>query len=158
MGVQLIYNVVIVSGVQQHELVIHILTLSYILFSYRPLQSIEQSTLYYIVGPYYSHTHTHTHTHTLYIAVCICQCQPYNLLQMQKRVFFGVKFLSFLMVGILLLLFRTFWSVFWWCENVESGIILLFIHNVLVDCTVPDIKGQIIATIICPHLLSSMFF
>lgn len=68
--------------------------------------------------------------------------------------------MSFLMVGILLLLFRTFWSVFWWCENVESGIILLFIHNVLVDCTAPDIKGQIlfIAAIICPHLLSSMFF
>lgn len=76
---------------------------------------------------------------------------------MYKRLFFGVKFI-FLMVAFCFLLFRTFESVFWWCENVESGIILLFIHNVSVDRTAPDIKGQIIAAIICPHLLSSMFF
>ena len=53
-GVQLIYNVVLVLGVQQSESVIHIhiSTLFQILFPHRPLQSIEQSFLCYTVGPY----------------------------------------------------------------------------------------------------------
>ena len=54
-GVYLIYNVVLVSGVQQTESIIHIhiSTLFQILFPYRPLQSIEQSSLCYKVCPYY---------------------------------------------------------------------------------------------------------
>ena len=42
-GVELIYNVVLVSGVHYSESVIHIhiSTLFYILFPYRPLQSTE---------------------------------------------------------------------------------------------------------------------
>ena len=53
-GVQLIYNVVLVSAVQQSESVIHISTLFQILFSRRSLQSIEQSSLCYRVGPSYT--------------------------------------------------------------------------------------------------------
>ena len=53
-GIQLIYNVVLVSGVQQNESVthIHIFTLFLILFPHRPLQSIEENSLGYIVSPY----------------------------------------------------------------------------------------------------------
>ena len=55
-GVQLIYNVVLVSGVQQSESVIHIhiSTLFKILFPHRSLKSIEQSSLCYIVVYIYS--------------------------------------------------------------------------------------------------------
>ena len=72
-GVQLIYNVVLVSGAQQSESVIHmhISTLFQILFPYRPLQSTEQSSLCYTVGPY--------QLSILYIVVCICQSQSPNL-------------------------------------------------------------------------------
>ena len=54
-GIQLIYNVVLVSGIQQSESVIHIhvSTLFQILFPYKPLQRIVQSSLCYRVGPYY---------------------------------------------------------------------------------------------------------
>ena len=52
----MIYNVVLVSAVHQSEPVlhipVHISTLFYILFPYRSLQNIEQSSLCYIVGPY----------------------------------------------------------------------------------------------------------
>ena len=53
-GVELIYNIVLVSGVHQSESVIHIHTafLFQILFPYRSLQNIEQSSLCYIVGLY----------------------------------------------------------------------------------------------------------
>ena len=53
-GVQLIYNVVLVSAAQQSESVIHILisTLFQILFPCRSLQSTEQSSLCYTVGSY----------------------------------------------------------------------------------------------------------
>ena len=72
-GEQLIYNVVLVSAVQQSESVIHIpiSTLFQILFPYRSLQSIEQSSLCYTVGPYQSSI--------LYIVVYICQSQSPNL-------------------------------------------------------------------------------
>ena len=52
-GVELIYNVVLVSGVQQSASVIHIhiFILFQILFPYRSLQSIEWSSLCYTVGP-----------------------------------------------------------------------------------------------------------
>ena len=54
-GVQFIYNVVLVSGVQPSKLVIHIhiSTLFQLLFPYRPLQSIQQSPQCYTIGPYY---------------------------------------------------------------------------------------------------------
>ena len=52
-GVQLIDNVVLVSGVQQSDSVIHIHVsiLFHILFSIRLLQNTEQSSLCYTVGP-----------------------------------------------------------------------------------------------------------
>ena len=54
-GVQLIYNVALVSAVQQSESVIHIhiSTLFQILFPYRSLQSIEQSSLSYTEGSFF---------------------------------------------------------------------------------------------------------
>ena len=61
-GVDLFYNVVLVSGVKQSKLPvyqkwIYIYPLFFIFFrfffSYRPLQSIDQSFLCFIVGPYY---------------------------------------------------------------------------------------------------------
>ena len=61
-GVDLFYNVVLVSGVKQSKLPvyqqwIYIYPLFFIFFrfffSYRPLQSIDQSSLCFIVGPYY---------------------------------------------------------------------------------------------------------
>ena len=72
-GVQLIYNVVLVSAVQQRESVIHIhmSTLFQIIFQYRSLQSIEQSSLCYTVDSY--------QLFILYIVVCICQSQSPNL-------------------------------------------------------------------------------
>ena len=53
-GVWLIYNVVLVSTIQQSESIIHIhiSTLFQILFPNRLLQSIEQSSLCYTVGSY----------------------------------------------------------------------------------------------------------
>ena len=50
---------------------IHISTLFQILFPYRSLQSIEQSSLCYTVGPH--------QLSILYIVVCICQSQSPNL-------------------------------------------------------------------------------
>ena len=52
-GVQLINNVVLVSGVQQSDSVIHIHVsiLFQILFPIRLLQNIEQNSLCYTVGP-----------------------------------------------------------------------------------------------------------
>ena len=69
-GVQLIYNVVLVSGVQQSESVIHIhiSTLFQILFPYRSLQRIEQSSLCYTVGPY--------QLPILYTVVCTVYVNP----------------------------------------------------------------------------------
>ena len=71
-GVQLIYNVALVSAVQQSESVIHIhiSTLFQILFPYRSLQSIEQSSLCYTIG---SHQLS-----ILYIVVYICQSKSPN--------------------------------------------------------------------------------
>ena len=55
-GIWLIYNVVLVTGVQKSESVlyiyIHISTLFQILFLHRPLQRTEQSLLCYTVGPH----------------------------------------------------------------------------------------------------------
>ena len=41
----------LVSGLQQNDLVIHIYILLQILFHYRLLQDIEYSSLFYTVGP-----------------------------------------------------------------------------------------------------------
>ena len=72
-GVQLIYNVVLVSVVQQSESVMHthISTLFQILFPCRSLQSIEQSFLCYTVGSY--------ELSILYIVVYVCQSQSPDL-------------------------------------------------------------------------------
>ena len=65
-GVQLIYNAVLVSGVQQSDSLIHILIIFQILFSYRLSQNTEQSSLCYTVGPFC--------LFILYIVVCVCVC------------------------------------------------------------------------------------
>ena len=72
-GVQFIYNVVLVSAVQQSQSVVHlqISTPFQILFPYKSLQSTEQSSLCYAVGSY--------QLSILYIVVCICQSQSTNL-------------------------------------------------------------------------------
>ena len=66
-------NVVLVSGVQQSDSVIHIHVsiLFQILFPFRLLQSIEQSSLCYTVDP--------CRLSILNIVVCICQSQTSNL-------------------------------------------------------------------------------
>ena len=101
MGVQLIYNVLLVSGIQQSESAIHmhISTLFFffqILFPYRPLRSIEQSSLCYPVGLYY--------LSVLYLVVCTGQSHspslsspPYSL---ATRILFStfVTILSFLAI------------------------------------------------------------
>ena len=68
----MINNVVLVSGVQQSNSVmhIHVSILFKILFPFRLLQSIEQSALCYTVGPYW--------LSILNIAVCTCQSQSPN--------------------------------------------------------------------------------
>ena len=72
-GVQLLYNIVLVSTVQQSEsaICIHISTLFQIPFPYRSLQSIEQSSLCYTAGSY--------QLSILRIVVYICQSQSPNL-------------------------------------------------------------------------------
>ena len=66
-------SVVLVSGVQQSDSVIHIHVsiLFQVLFPFRLLQNTEQSSLCYTVGP--------CCLSILNIAVCICQSQPPNL-------------------------------------------------------------------------------
>ena len=75
----MIYNVVLVSGVQHNDSVIHISTHIYvyisilfpILFPYRLLQNIECSSLCYTVGPCWFSI--------LYIVVCISYSQTPHL-------------------------------------------------------------------------------
>ena len=54
---QSINNVVLISGTQQNNLIIHVFgsILFQILFPVRLLQNIEQSSLYYTVGPFWSY-------------------------------------------------------------------------------------------------------
>ena len=59
----MIYNVVLVSVVQQSDSVIHIFILFHILFPLRLLQNIESSSLCCIVGPPW--------LSILYIVVCV---------------------------------------------------------------------------------------
>ena len=69
----MINNVVLVLGVQQSDSVIHIHVsiLFQILFPFRLLHCIEQSSLYYTAGPCW--------LSILNIAVCTCQPQTPNL-------------------------------------------------------------------------------
>ena len=71
-GVQLFYNVVLVSTVQRSEsaICIHISPLFWISFPFKSSQNIEQSSLCYTVG---SHQLS-----VLYIVVDICQSQSLN--------------------------------------------------------------------------------
>ena len=64
-GLQLIYSAMLVSCVLQTEsfIHIHIVTLFWIIFPYKSFQSIEQSSLCYIIG--------HHQLPILYIVVCI---------------------------------------------------------------------------------------
>ena len=75
----MINNVVLVSGVQQSESVIHIHVsiLFQILFPFRLLHSIEQSSLCYTVGPCW--------LSILNIAVCTCQSQTPNLSELTVK-------------------------------------------------------------------------
>ena len=68
-GVELIYKVVLVSGVQQSDSHIYIYShmciyFFQIIFPYRLLQNIEYGSLCYTVGPCW--------LSILYIVVCIC--------------------------------------------------------------------------------------
>ena len=63
--VQLIYNVVLISAVQQSDLVIRRQTFFfYIIFHYGLSQDIEYSSLCYLVGP--------CCLSILYVILCIC--------------------------------------------------------------------------------------
>ena len=68
-GVYLINSVMLVSGVQQSDSIIHIhvSSLFQIIFPFRLLQSTEQGSPCYSVGPCW--------LSTLNIAVCTCQSQ-----------------------------------------------------------------------------------
>ena len=68
---QLIYNVVLVSDVQQSDSVLHVYILFQIHFPYRFLQNIECSSLGYTVGPCW--------LSILYLVVCLCSSQAPNL-------------------------------------------------------------------------------
>ena len=63
-GLQLIYSVVLVSGIQHSDSVMHTSTLFQILFPYRSLQIIEQHSLCCTVGSY--------QLSILYTVLCIC--------------------------------------------------------------------------------------
>ena len=66
---QLIYNVVLVSGIQQRESYVHFF--SQIIFPHKPSQDIEQSSLYYTAGS--------CQLSIFCIVLCICQYQFPNL-------------------------------------------------------------------------------
>ena len=63
-GTQLIYNVGLVSDVQQSDSVIHVYILFQIHFPYRFLQNTERSSLGYTVRPCW--------LSILYSVVCVC--------------------------------------------------------------------------------------
>ena len=68
-GVELINNLTLTSGVKQSDSVTHIpvSVLFQVLFPFRLLQNIEQSSLCYAVGPWWFSI--------LNVAVCICKFQ-----------------------------------------------------------------------------------
>ena len=75
----MIYNVVLVSGVEQSDLVIHIhiVILFQIILPFRLLQNIEESSLCYTVGPCW--------LSILNIIVCLCQSQTLTWVLSQAR-------------------------------------------------------------------------
>ena len=77
-GVQLIYNVVLVSSVQQSDSVIHISILFQILFPRGLLQSIEQSSLYYTVQ-YYIQYSKNAHTQFFNRQVCTALKREFSI-------------------------------------------------------------------------------
>ena len=85
-GVELIENIVTVSGVQQSDSVMHIRVS--ILFSFRLLPNSEQSSLCYTVGPCW--------LSVLRIAVCTCQPQSRNLFLPLVTVLFSKSMWLFL--------------------------------------------------------------
>ena len=79
-GVQLINNVVIVSGEQQRDSAIHVSTLPQTPRPSRLLHNIEQSSLCYTVGPCW--------LSILNVTVCICRSQgglPFHPLNDQEK-------------------------------------------------------------------------
>ena len=72
-------NVVVVSGIQQSDSVIHIHVsiLFQIIFPFRLLHNTEQSSLCYTVGPCW--------LFILNIAVCACQSQTYPEKNMVRK-------------------------------------------------------------------------
>ena len=85
----MIYNVVLVSGVQQSDSVIHIhiSILLQVLFPFRLLLNIEQSSLCYAVSPCW--------LSILSIVVCLCQSQTTNLSLPQPFPFGNHKFVFY---------------------------------------------------------------
>ena len=74
----MIYNVFLVSSVQQNDsvlyLYLYVFFLFHIHFCYRLLKDTEYRSLCYTVGPFCLYI-----LYTLYIGVCICQSQVTNL-------------------------------------------------------------------------------
>ena len=78
--IKLIQNVVLVSGVQQNESVIHKhISILQFPFSYRSLQSVEQSSLCYTAGPYYLTSYLFYTQQCVCVCVCIHKSQSPNL-------------------------------------------------------------------------------
>ena len=80
----MINNVVLVSGVQQSDSVIHISVLFQILIPFRLLQNTEQSSLCYTVRPCW--------LSILSIAVCTWQSQTPNFLKFRNKMDLHKKF------------------------------------------------------------------
>ena len=100
-GVQLTNNVVVVSGVQQSDSVIHIYVymsiLFQVLFPYRLLQNIEYSSLGYTVGPCW--------LSIKYIVMCVCYSQTPNLPSLPTAFPFGNHKLVFHVFGSISVLY-----------------------------------------------------
>ena len=81
MGEQLVNNVVLASGIQESDLVIHthVSILFQILFPFRLLQNIEQSSLWHTVSPCWFSVLT--------VAVCTCQSETPNLFHLSPKSF-----------------------------------------------------------------------
>ena len=60
----MIYNAVFVSEIQHSDSVIHVSIVFQVLFSFKLLQDIKQSSLCYEIGPYW--------LSIVYVVVCIC--------------------------------------------------------------------------------------
>ena len=109
---QILYNVVLVSTVQQSERAIHINISPHfgISFPFRSLQSTKQSSLCYTLGStiyvvsllcvcVHVHTYTHTHTHT-YMSVLISQFIPLLPSSLDSHIFAFYVCFSFSAVQI----------------------------------------------------------